>query len=467
MCAWGQKGPEGSDDGASGVADLAAKLRADPGPRALAVLPPPLRRVGPAGWRELAAALAENAATARRGGGGPSGHRGLEELLAAGHAIAPAECEALAAAARGHPGLRALEVGDGALGCEGAAALARGLAGGGLRRWTLEGKGLKGPGVEAIAAAISQHDWGLEELLLSDNPIGDEGVAFLSSALGQLRALELRAAQVTAVGAAWLADGLGQAPRLERLALGGNPGALDAAACAALGDALRLHPALQELGLGGCGVGDAGLAALADGLQRAPALRELDLSGNALSAQCGLPLTWLARARHLVRLDLSGNAQLGDPGCHHLVQGLRSSDAQGVALDVAGCGLSAAAVAELAGCANLQGLRLAGNPLGDAGGAAVGAAFRSGGFRGLATLDLCCTGIGLAGAEAAVAPLLPGDAEGEAECGPALCALLLAANPCTREEGWAGRAAEWTAAGAARDLRLVWEAADAGETARN
>lgn len=212
--------------------------------------------------------------------------------------------------ARGHPGLRALEVGDGALGCEGAAALARGLAGGGLRRWALEGKGVKGPGVEAIAAAISQHDWGLEELLLSDNPVGDEvgpilhslrhgvedsgffwggiavcpfngtasppkaafpflrltwqrsslllsstttidgwrrqkGVAFLSSALGQLRALELRAAQVTAVGTAWLADGLGQAPRLERLALGGNPGALDAAACAALGDALRLHPALQ------------------------------------------------------------------------------------------------------------------------------------------------------------------------------------------------------------------------------
>ena len=26
MCAWGQKGPEGSDEGASGVADLAAKL---------------------------------------------------------------------------------------------------------------------------------------------------------------------------------------------------------------------------------------------------------------------------------------------------------------------------------------------------------------------------------------------------------------------------------------------------------
>ena len=61
-------------------------------------------------------------------------------------------------------------------------------------------------------------------------------------------------------------------------------------------------------------------------------------------------------------------------------------------------------------------------------------------FRGLATLDLYCAGIGLAGAEAAVAPLLPGDAKGEAECGPALCALLLAANPCTREEGWAGHA---------------------------
>ena len=50
-----------------------------------------------------------------------------------------------------------------------------------------------------------------------------------------------------------------------------------------------------------------------------------------------------------------------------------------MALDVAGCGLSAAAVAELAGCANLKGLRLAGNPLGDVGAAAVGAAFRSGG----------------------------------------------------------------------------------------
>ena len=86
--------------------------------------------------------------------------------------------------ARGHPGLRALEVGDGALGCEGAAALARGLAGGGLRRWALEGKGVKGPGVEAIAAAISQHDWGLEELLLSDNPVGDEVGPILHSVTG-------------------------------------------------------------------------------------------------------------------------------------------------------------------------------------------------------------------------------------------------------------------------------------------
>lgn len=181
--------------------------------------------------------------------------------------------------------LRALTL-RGPIGDEGLSALLRAKALAELRALNLASNELSAEGLSALGERLPA----LERLVLTANPIGDEGAAALARwrHLGRLRTLYLSACELTAKGVTALGSG-GGLTRLEKLALSQNE--LGEAGAAALA-ALEL-PALRFLELRDTSLRSSGATALAAASW--PALRRLDLRGNwwksaALSARYGAAL---------------------------------------------------------------------------------------------------------------------------------------------------------------------------------
>lgn len=181
--------------------------------------------------------------------------------------------------------LRALTV-RGPIGDDGLSVLLRAKALAELRALNVASNELSAEGLGALGDRLPA----LERLVLTANPIGDEGAAALARwrHLGHLRALYLSACELSAPGVTALGDG-GSLARLEKLTLSQNE--LGEAGAAALA-ALEL-PALRFLELRDTSLRNGGATALAAG--RWPALRRLDLRGNwwqsaALSARYGAAL---------------------------------------------------------------------------------------------------------------------------------------------------------------------------------
>ena len=161
----------------------------------------------------------------------------------------------------------------GAAGEEGLAALAKSKHVAGLQALTLSSNELPGEALEGLGKQLPA----LRHLVLTNNPIGDEGAAALAawSHLNQLRSLYLTACELSAKGLTSLLAG-GQLVRLEKWTLSQNELG-DAGASAILAHAPQLAR-LSFLELREIGLRDAGAKALAEAAL--PALRRLDISGN-------------------------------------------------------------------------------------------------------------------------------------------------------------------------------------------
>lgn len=181
--------------------------------------------------------------------------------------------------------LRSLTV-RGPIGDEGFAALVRGKSLAALRALNLSSNELSAEALGALGDRLGA----LERLVLTANPIGDEGAAALARwrHLGHLRTLYLSACELSGAGLTAL-GGEGRLARLEKLTLSQNE--LGDAGAAVLAT-LEL-PALRFLELRDISLRKSGAAALAGASW--PALRRLDLAGNwwscpALSARYGAAL---------------------------------------------------------------------------------------------------------------------------------------------------------------------------------
>jgi NLR family CARD domain-containing protein 3 len=146
-----------------------------------------------------------------------------------------------------------------------------------------------------IAALISQDACCLDELILSENDLGDKGVATLIQdgvlQNHSLRVLDLRSNGVTAEGALSLQGLLVSSRNIVSLQLGNNE------------------------------LGDQGVSALARGLQartRGAVLQVLDLTNNGLTSRSCVSIASMLKVnKNLINLNLSFN-KIGDDGARTL-----------------------------------------------------------------------------------------------------------------------------------------------------
>jgi uncharacterized protein (TIGR02996 family) len=170
-----------------------------------------------------------------------------------------------------------------------------------LDRLDLSGNRINGDRAGRLAAAPALA-W-VEELDLSDNPLGPIGMAFLSAAqLPHLRVLRLLRTTPRVEGVRALLTAA-FAPGLRSLALGGN--GLGPAAAAVLAAAPTLAE-LRLLDLGDNRVGDRGAEALADSPHLANLVR-LDLAENGIEARGAAALAASKYLGNLIHLNLSLN----------------------------------------------------------------------------------------------------------------------------------------------------------------
>jgi len=286
---------------------------------------------------------------------------GLTSLNLAYNRIGDEGARALAALT----GLTSLHLAGNAIGAAGARALA---ALTGLTSLHLAGNAIGAAGARALAALT-----GLTSLNLAGNAIGDEGARALAALTG-LTSLDLAGNAIGAAGARALAALTG----LTSLHLAGNAiGAAGARALAALTGLTSLH-------LAGNAIGAAGARALA----ALTGLTSLNLAGNAIGDEGARALAALTG---LTSLNLAYN-RIGDEGARALaaLTGLTS-------LDLAGNAIGAAGARALAALTGLTHLNLGDNAIGDAGARALAA------LTGLTSLGLGDNRIGDAGARALAA----------------------------------------------------------------
>lgn len=164
-----------------------------------------------------------------------------------------------------------------------------------------------------------------EEIVLSDNNIGDDGAHFLAQGLegnAKLKRLILPRTNIRTAGFQYLGALLGTAPNLEMLVASGN-------LCDALGveghfsAGLSKNRSLKSLCLAACRLGDKGVAALCNGpLKTHPSLEHVSLNYNRLEDGVTRDITkMLAVNQTLCYLELCGNS-IGPEGAEQLVSGL-------------------------------------------------------------------------------------------------------------------------------------------------
>eukprot|EP00049_Salpingoeca_infusionum_P015668 m.306869 g.306869 ORF g.306869 m.306869 type:complete len:1382 (+) comp15926_c0_seq1:244-4389(+) len=124
----------------------------------------------------------------------------------------------------------------------------------------------------------------LTTLALSSNKIGNAGMEYIANSLYSnmtLTALDLSSNDIGGAGAKHLAFALaGKLFGLQRLILSDNP--IDDIGAKMLGKALRTNKSLVHLDLSGTGIGDEGTCQLADGLKPNRFLSELVLRRNSI-----------------------------------------------------------------------------------------------------------------------------------------------------------------------------------------
>lgn len=143
---------------------------------------------------------------------------------------------------------------------------------GGLVALNVSGNDLSGEGLAAMKSALPS----LQRLVLTNNPIGDEGCAALAAwkHLGTLRTLYLSACEITDEGLAALAAS-GKLGALEKLTLANNEEITDAGIAALA--STKVLPALRYLELKNLGLQAASGQALAEA--KFPHMRHLDVRG--------------------------------------------------------------------------------------------------------------------------------------------------------------------------------------------
>jgi Leucine-rich repeat (LRR) protein len=136
----------------------------------------------------------------------------------------------------------------------------------------VSGNGLSSEGLDAMKNALPS----LQRLVLTNNPIGDEGCGSLAAwkHLGNLRTLYLTACEITDEGIAALADS-GKLGALEKLTLANNEEISDAGIAKLA--STKVLPNLRYLELKNLGLKDAAGQALADA--KFPHMKHLDVRG--------------------------------------------------------------------------------------------------------------------------------------------------------------------------------------------
>jgi Ran GTPase-activating protein (RanGAP) involved in mRNA processing and transport len=200
-------------------------------------------------------------------------------------ALGPDGATRVLAALRGHPGIRSILFGTGAIGNAGATAVAAALDDGlALETIYLGCNRIDEAGVAALGAAVARS--GVDALWLKRNPLGVAGarrIAALVESGAALRVLDLFNCELGDDGVAVVAAALGSPrSRVEHVYLGGN--AASGRAAAALGEALAHTRVLRTVHIAASRLGDNGAAALAAGLAHNTSLDELGLASNAIGS---------------------------------------------------------------------------------------------------------------------------------------------------------------------------------------
>jgi hypothetical protein len=243
-------------------------------------------------------------------------------------AISREECVALMGLLSNATNMKQLDLCCTALGNEGLAILAEGLA---CNASLIDGvldlsdNGIGDEGVQGLASSLASNTK-LRELRLANNNIGDAGLEALADSLAQNRALRVlsiaRNAAITAAGMRSVSQIL-QSSGLEDLRLDGinfrNEG------WNTLAGALSINKSLVSLSLqcewwDGVSIGDDVLRALARGLSHNSHLKTLDLSGNTAITASGLRSLekyFRSPSCALKELNLFG-INIGDMGAHAL-----------------------------------------------------------------------------------------------------------------------------------------------------
>mmetsp|Transcript_46306 Transcript_46306/g.89156 ORF Transcript_46306/g.89156 Transcript_46306/m.89156 type:complete len:317 (-) Transcript_46306:99-1049(-) len=167
-----------------------------------------------------------------------------------------------------------------------------------------------------------------EVIDLSDNNIGDAGIAHLSEGLAgnaNLKKLILPRARFGAGGFKALGGLLAATPNLKELVASSNicdAEGISGEFCFGLSE----NTSLQSLVISACRIGDAGAAALLKGpLKRHPSLEHVSLSYNRLESAVAASVNEMLAANKVLRfLDLKGNS-LGPAGAEALLKGLEAN----------------------------------------------------------------------------------------------------------------------------------------------
>lgn len=173
---------------------------------------------------------------------------------------------------------------------------------GGLRTLALWRCDLSVSDAEALATALCDGSWLLEELNVSLNPrLGDTGCSALADALPHcrtLRVVKLRGLGMGNLGAKAVANAMASTElraTVEELNLASNP--LGAVGVWSLGDALKSNTGLRTLGLWDCNI-NSSMAFIFNALRPNSTLRKLYLTGNGLAVNTTSGAEGIASALH-------------------------------------------------------------------------------------------------------------------------------------------------------------------------
>jgi hypothetical protein len=183
----------------------------------------------------------------------------------------------------------------------------------------------------------------MEYLNLSNNRLGDQGVAAVAETLASCRSIrdvDLADCGATVTAAAAVGNLLSNNKTLLRLNVSGN--AMGSQGAALMAEGLRNHPTLRTLVLCNMGLGDVGTGHVTLALQENISVQLLDLSRNhvgpAGAALCRTGLQLRKAYGHMERVELGYNP-IGQLGAKRILQAVTAGLVDTVGLE--GCSFAA------------------------------------------------------------------------------------------------------------------------------